>query len=614
MLKPDDRRLLFESLQPPDNYVLDYGIGTTFSLDLLALLTAPLAFTLFDWGNDEEPLHASPLALLEAIRRNSDRISIFCQAGEISLPPRHQHLFAYLEGCVIEVVPPDSNGVFHPKIWILRFASPNAPTIYRLLCMSRNLTFDRSWDTLLVLEGKLVERKNAFASNHPLGNFVKVLPTLALHPVLESVRNEIDRMQNDLRRVQFELPEGFDGLAFFPLGIPGATKWPIRGKIDRILVVSPFISPKCLSRLTKAGVGNVLISRQDSLAALEPSALAGFDCVKVLRDEANVNNELEKQDDQSGAPLTGLHAKLYVVDAGWKANVWTGSANATNAAFNRNIEFLVRLQGRKSKCGIHTMLGPGDMRGTFDDLLQDFALPQFPTSLDEEQEMLEQKAKGMRQILVKSGLYGKIEKYNGADLFQIQIHSKGTPLVIPTDIEVRCWPISLLEGRSVVLETSQNILAEFNQLSFEALTSFVAFETTAHGTGRTALIRFVLNLPLEGVPADRRERILRTMLENRGQVMRLLLMVLSEGGSDLSGFLISTPNSARGDNGHASANWGIPLFESLVRALDRDPAKLDEVARLVEDLGKTPEGHSLLPEGFDTIWKPIWSAREGLKK
>ena len=27
--------------------------------------------------------------------------------------------------------------------------------MYRVLCMSRNMTFDRSWDTLLSLEGEL---------------------------------------------------------------------------------------------------------------------------------------------------------------------------------------------------------------------------------------------------------------------------------------------------------------------------------------------------------------------------------------------------------------------------------------------------------------------------
>jgi len=52
MLQPNDRRHLFESLRPPEGYTLDAAIGTTFTLELLALLTAPLAFTTFDWADE----------------------------------------------------------------------------------------------------------------------------------------------------------------------------------------------------------------------------------------------------------------------------------------------------------------------------------------------------------------------------------------------------------------------------------------------------------------------------------------------------------------------------------------------------------------------------------
>src|SRR5437764_1178797 len=48
MLGPHDRRLLLDAVRPPEGYVLDFAVGTTYSLDLLALLTAPLAFTLLD--------------------------------------------------------------------------------------------------------------------------------------------------------------------------------------------------------------------------------------------------------------------------------------------------------------------------------------------------------------------------------------------------------------------------------------------------------------------------------------------------------------------------------------------------------------------------------------
>lgn len=65
MLEPTDRRLLFELLRPPPGHQLSCAIGTTYSLDLLALLVTPLAFTLFDWETKEGRLVAENLASLD---------------------------------------------------------------------------------------------------------------------------------------------------------------------------------------------------------------------------------------------------------------------------------------------------------------------------------------------------------------------------------------------------------------------------------------------------------------------------------------------------------------------------------------------------------------------
>jgi hypothetical protein len=62
---------------------------------------------------------------------------------------------------------------------VLRFAAPDQPVVYRFLCLSRNLTFDRSWDTILLLEGRLLEQEKEIAVNRPLSDFVAAVPELA---------------------------------------------------------------------------------------------------------------------------------------------------------------------------------------------------------------------------------------------------------------------------------------------------------------------------------------------------------------------------------------------------------------------------------------------------
>ena len=76
MLSPDSRTVAMDLLRPPADYQLDMAVLTTFSLDLEALLSLPLAVMAHaDGGVDE--LLAEPLLLMEALRRAGNRIHVF---------------------------------------------------------------------------------------------------------------------------------------------------------------------------------------------------------------------------------------------------------------------------------------------------------------------------------------------------------------------------------------------------------------------------------------------------------------------------------------------------------------------------------------------------------
>src|SRR5690606_38336609 len=68
-------------------------------------------------------------------------------------------------------------------------------------------------------------------------------------------------------------------------------------------------------------------------------------------------------------PLSGLHAKLYLIEQGYDAQLWTGSANATRAAFHHNVEFMVCLTGYKRDVGIDRFLSKVENQTSFRDLL-----------------------------------------------------------------------------------------------------------------------------------------------------------------------------------------------------------------------------------------------------
>lgn len=618
MLEPQSRRHLLEALRPPSGYALDCAIGTTFSLDLLTMLTAPLAFTLFDWEDEQGQPVADPLALLEAVRRYAGRISLFCQAGRIAVPPQNQPLLGYLENSVFEVKARQPGGVFHPKLWMLRFIAPEEAPLYRLLCLSRNLTFARAWDTVLVLEGKYVARRNAYAGNHPLGDFVARLPALALRPVPEQVLADINRAQYELRRVAFEPPVGFDEIRFWPLGIESARRaqpFAPRGRrLDRLLIVSPFVSATQLARLAGECGESLLISRAEELDALDPACLENFARVYALSPAADMPEEAEE--DASGTlptTLSGLHAKLYIAEAGRKAHIWTGSANATDAAFNRNVEFLVELVGDKGKCGINAFLAPAQGQTSFRDLLQEFTPSEQPP--DSTLKQLEQLTERARRELAASNFTAYITVADEAGAYQMSLRlPEGASLTLPSATTVRCWPITLHEAAGVALLDGAREAATFTPVSFEALTSFFAFAVSATDGERQAVARFVLNVTLAGAPADRQDRILRSLLKSKESVLRFILFLLAEGGADVTAILLAARAQLAGKGSRVGSGSETPLFEVLVQALARHPAKLDQVARLVDDLRASPEGKQLLPEGFASVWEPIWAARERLNK
>ena len=612
MLEPQDRRQLLGCLRPPDGYSLDAAVGTTYTLDLLALMTAPVAFTFFDWEDEAGRPTANPHALLAAIRRNADRMALFCQAGRIAIPSGDKRLYSYLEDSVFQAMPPNRKGAFHPKVWFLRYTAPDQPVRYRFLCLSRNLTFDRSWDTALVLDGVLQDRKRPYSRNRPLSEFLSALPKLALRPVPDRVRQMIRLIRREILKVDFELPEGFHDLRFWPLGIEGAHPWPFeQHRSDRLLVVSPFLSFGCLNRLNNGGDNNVVISRSDSLEAVPLQRLNHFSEFYSLNTDAEAEPDAEEATDSSPqSPLLGLHAKFYVLDQGWNSVVLTGSANATDAAFSNNVEFLTELVGMKSSVGVEALLNKEKGQLKFRDLLQEFT-PGPPTEADPLKERLERAVNTTTLALAQSELEARVEEGANNIEFVLRLCLPSTSrLKLSNSVSVRCWPMTLDEASGVPINLATAPLAAFENITLIALTSFFAFHVEAVSGETCVSYRFVLNLPLVNAPATRKDAVLQSLLQNREAVLKLLLMLLfGDSPTDPGDQSTITGVVGGGSRGSSAAT---PLFESLMRALDRSPHRIEDIARLIDDLRRAPDGHALLPSGFDQIWPAIAAVRAKL--
>jgi hypothetical protein len=619
MLEPDDRHSLLDALRPPAGFALDRAVGTTFSLDLYALLTTPIAFALLEAEASQDGL-GDPTAILEAIRRHAGVIDVFCQAGQIALPVQYRPLVAYVEEIVHEVKVPARHRVFHPKVWAIRFKSPDDEYCYRVLCLSRNLTFARSWDTVLVLEGVPARRTRALVSrNRPLSKFVEALPRLAIAPLEKSRAKAVVGLADELLGVEFELPEGFYGLRFWPLGIRSLPSWPFSEDgwtHSRLFVVSPFLSPALLERLHAPGAHDTLVSRSEALDTLAPRELAQFEELLALIPAASGSDdgttaqlgpEDEELAERPDYPLSGLHAKMFVSEFHHSARVWTGSANATNAAFGGNVEFLVELQGGRKACGVDAVLEGKTGVFSLRDLLQTYEAS-GDSPLETAQQKLERRLDGVRRDIAALGfeasvVAGQAEGETYSLLVRAVTKEKVEGL---RGIKATLWPITLGIESSKPLGPVFGKGVSFSPVSFAALTAFLAIELEVESREARATLRFVVSATLIGAPENRHDRLLTTILRDKGDVLRYLLLLLSDDG------VISSVSSLGGEQGggtNGSAWAGLPVLESMIRTLSRDPGRLDHIARLLASLRASEQGRALIPDDLESVWDPIWAAR-----
>ena len=238
------------------------------------------------------------------------------------------------------------------------------------------------------------------------------------------------------------------------------------------LVISPFVTDDGLKRLVRNRRDCLLISRSESLQQLT-GELAEVGQMFSLNEQAETPEAAE--DD---IPLSrGLHAKCYVIDNGWKASIWTGSANATEQAFNGNVEFLVELIGPKSKFGVDALLRKEAGKTGFADLLVPFSKAADLTvdAIDEE---LAKQIDGVRRALAELSLRAVVTPTMGSDLFDLTLAPSVTDHRIPGGAIISCWPITL--GKQAVRPVINDFAPiVFEGVSLEALTSFFAFEVVA---------------------------------------------------------------------------------------------------------------------------------------
>lgn len=362
MLHPQHNRINFgEALRPFEGYELAHAIGTTYTLDLEAVMFLPVS--LF-FGEDLAIEKYCSNELLTALTKVPEKVQLFCQRGKIFAPFFYHNILEYWSENIEQVQMDAYNESFHPKIWLLRYVplQKDNPIKYRFICTSRNLSKSTDWDLAITLEGAL--QRKSIKENAPLLEFITFLNRKARKKIKPEILKEIPF-------IQFELQPGQELLQFFSMS-PSSPHPILREDFfaKKLLVITPFVDAPSIRQLRAKTKNLVLLSSKYELDKLPVELFDVIDdCYQfnpLLEIETAAAEEGGRTTDLSDSAIepeqeytqgNALHAKLYVTSKGAAVSWYVGSANCTiPACSGKNIEFLTALSGTS-----RALMGPDEL-------------------------------------------------------------------------------------------------------------------------------------------------------------------------------------------------------------------------------------------------------------
>lgn len=605
MLDPSERHLLTDALRPPTGHRVDVALATTYTVDLQSVLLAPLAMAAYDHA-DSGLDAATPVALLESVRRHAAHTTVLCQAGGVHVPPTYPRLAAFAEGMVAEVEPSPGH-TFHPKVWVLRFIDEAGTRRHRFVCMSRNLTGDRSWDTVLVCDEESTATHTFDAA--PVATWALDLLGSLVRPLATAREAGLRDLLTGLSGVPLAVPEPFTAATVVPMGAGADLSWPLPAESAAWAVISPFLEVSALRRLPRAAGRRVILSRPDAFDRVGHRACGDAETVVLqpMADLAAPGEALEESADGStgagghGGVPRGLHAKVFVWDDGaGTSHVLTGSANCTGAAFGGNVEMSVLLSGPTAACGVATVLG--DDRSGLLRLTQPHEIEEQEPTADPAYD-LERRVEAWHVALAVARPRLVVDQYG--DTYTVRLD-----LTLPPD------PDGLAATTTVKPAAVANAPAQpvggspsWSQVSLHGLAPYLVVVTDAEADGVEVRRACVLVCEVSGAPDDRHRRLLRELLARQQDVLRYLMLLLGDLGAEALLDRLATEEDRDNDGVGGAFGRGfddLVLVEPLLRAAARGDEALGRAHRLLEDLrdesGQLPQ----LDEEFQTIWRVVW--------
>ena len=594
MLNYQDNRLDYgKLLNAPEGFKLDRAVATTYSLDLITLLSIPVA--LFYQKNMDGKITEDRMDIFDAIQKSSDTITVYCQKGKIKVPAEYNRMLTFVEDSVIEILPDVNFKSFHPKIWVIRYKNTKKEILYRVLVLSRNLTFDRSYDIAFSLEGFVGNNENP--KSKPLCDYVT-------HLTKSGKFKGADTFIKDLGLVNFIVSEPFNEFQMHPMGFEAYTNPLQKQQWKDLIIVSPFLHKDTLKQLSSQISGKkYLISRKEELDKIHRDILDQYKTYcfsKYIVEGEDIENEecvVNDEPDEEAKPQN-LHAKFYIgTDTKGKTNWYLGSANCSKPAMETNEEFLIHLSGDSPKIGFNKML---DILLYKDEKYRIFDLyerEEKEPKISDEYDFRPQEYALLNYINKAGNISAEcIADENEPNLFTLKIVLKDNSIFKNKDVSFHFSPYAFNSGLKKVEGGGEYL---FNAISLFKLNPFLEWRIK-HKT-KNQEKEFITRIPILNMPDNRKQEVFNSIIQNQERFMQLIQFLLGAGDDNAT----FGANKKKGNKTKRSGtSWFLDqnMYEELLMASSRDAGKLVEIDKLIERLKKANSG-DLIPQEFDDLWK-----------
>lgn len=619
MFKPTsakDRINYGEALMPPIGFRLERAVGTTYSLDLETLTAVSIALGLIEDTDSE--LITNPISMLSALQKISDRIVVFCEAGQIKLPTKSNALCLTLEKMVVPVSLPFDKKInrypaFHPKTWLLEYSNEEGKQLYRFVVMSRNMTFDHSWDVACAMDGDVSSIGGV--DSQPIIDFLTFLRRQLNKELANYSRqnDDLTHLIEAVSQVGFYPEDGFSDCKIIPLGIGTAScdmasDELFTGNFHELVVMSPFLSGTVIKGLNDAGktltgTTRTLITRRSELANIKGGKASNFD-VYVMKDEIidgessvsdgekpkysaiytdlgkddlPLNEDKEKRQEEE-SPTQDIHAKIYLRRKYNTTDLYLGSMNASYGAIHSNVEMMVHLRTRNSVLNGKKFL---------DDIMgEDREGKKNPfelVSLDDVDEVdnttVQDRVEQLIKRVCRIKMYAVIEQADGRyDIIMTANISK------PLD-GVLIRPLRSNKESGLFPEMS------FHNLEILQLSEFYVVSATIED----CTLERVIMIPTTGIPEGREDEVIKNVIRTKSQFIEYVSFIL--GDDYVQSFLEN--KKASGSYGDWDQNRAMPaVYEKMLKTSVSDPDRLGEIQYIT----KAIQEEEIIPPEFREMY------------